>query len=507
MKNNKIAVKLGLYFTGTLVLFALTIGMIFFFLFKNYMVDVHREDLVHYAQSIAGELAEEQNASSHQRMMSDTSAYLRFIQDVVGDDVWLVDEELNLLATGGNTHGSGRENGNGHGRMRQQEEEVILQSNLSDLPENAQDLIAKVFQGETTFSEGFSTNLNQATLTVGAPITNLEGEIWGAILIHSAVSDTTAAIKKGFNLLALSLISALILALILVSFLAYSFTKPLSKMKTAALRLAQGDYQAQTNVSQKDEIGELSQAIDTLALRLDEASRESEKLEQMRQDFVANISHELRTPITVMRGSLEALTDKIVTEPAKVDDYHQQMLTEAKFLERLVGDLLDLSRLQNIDFQIEKAPLSLQEVLQDTLRSAGQLAQEKEITFDLSLSKAPLIIQGDYGRLRQMLLIVLDNGIKFSPRKSRIRVRLTEDVLEIEDQGPGIPPEQLPYIFDRFHKTYGETNKVGTGLGLAIAKQIADRHNLPLTARNSNNKGAIFAFNFAKVEKFHPETL
>lgn len=492
MKNNKIAVKLGLYFTGTLVLFALTIGMIFFFLFKNSMVEIHRDELIHYAQAIAEELTDEEDASSHQRMMSDTSAYLRFIQEVAGDDVWLVDEDLNLLATGEDSHMSSSMSGN-HSDNRQ--------GSLSDLPSNAEALIALVFQGKTMFSEGFSETLKQQTLTVGAPITNSDGEIWGAILIHSAVNGTSAAMDQGLKLLGISLLIALLLALVLVSFLAYSFTKPLSKMKVAALRLAQGDYSAQTDVSQKDEIGELSQAIDTLAIRLDEASQESEKLEQMRQDFVANISHELRTPITVMRGSLEALTDKVVTEPKKVDEYHQQMLTEAKFLERLVGDLLDLSRLQNLDFKIEKSPLSLQEVLSDVLRSGRQLAIHKNIRFDVLLPADPLVIQGDYGRLRQMFLVILDNAIKFSPKNSQIMLHLTENTLTFSDQGPGIEDSQLPYIFDRFHKTYGESNKVGTGLGLAIAKQIAERHHISLQAMNEPTGGARFTFDFSKVEK------
>jgi len=488
MKNSRIATKLGLYLTTTLLLFAITIGTIFFFLFKHSMMTVHREELTHYAQAIAQELTDDANASSHQRMMSDTSAYLRFIQEVAGDHVWLVDEAFNLLATGESSHMGARH-------------AATQKDSLRDLPSNAEAMIPLIFQGETRVSEGFNEPLNQQTLTVGAPIRDADGNIWGAILIHSAIDSTKAAINQGLKLLGISLLIALLLALVLVSFLAYSFTKPLSKMKVAALRLAQGDYQAKTNVSQKDEIGELSQAIDTLALQLAEASQASEKLEQMRQEFVANISHELRTPITVMRGSLEALTDKVITEPEKVEAYHQQMLTEAKFLERLVGDLLDLARLQNLDFTIEKTPLSLQDVLKDALRSAEHLSRLKEITLDYSMTAVPLVICGDYGRLRQMFLVILDNAIKFSPKHSRIRIQLTDDRLIISDQGPGIEASELPYIFDRFHKTYGEKNKIGTGLGLSIAKQIAQRHQMTLQATNAETGGARFTFDFSKVNK------
>ena len=498
MKNNKIATKLALYFTSALILFAITIGSIFFFLFKNYTIDVHRNELVHYAQSLAQTLADEENASSHQMMMSNSNGYLRFIEEIAGDDVWLVDKELNLLSTG-NNHGMMTQNG--HMSRSNSRSSMMGQESLTDLPENAKELITQVFQGNTTFSEGFSDTLNQPTLTVGAPITNTNGEIWGAILIHSGISGTKKAVEQGLNLLTLSLTIALVIALLFAIFLAYSFTKPLGKMKKTALRLTDGDYQAQTKLKQKDEIGELSQAIDTLASRLEEASQESAKTEQMRRDFVANISHELRTPVTVIRGSLEALNDAVVTDPNKVAEYHQQMLSEARFLERLVDDLLELSRLQNLDFQIEKAPVHLNDVLSDALRSARQLAHQKEIEILLPDTPSPLFISGDYGRLRQMFLIILDNAVKFSPPKSQIQVALLDDQLTICDQGPGIPEAALPVIFDRFHKTYGEHNKVGTGLGLAIAKEIAERHQMTLSATNKQPNGACFTFDFRQSEK------
>ena len=177
------------------------------------------------------------------------------------------------------------------------------------------------------------------------------------------------------------------------------------------------------------------------------------------------------------------------------------MLSEAQFLERLVDDLLELARLQNLDFQIEKAPVHLNDVLSDALRSARQLARKKEIELLLPSSPAPLFLSGDYGRLRQMFLIVLDNAIKFSPPKSQIQVTLFDDQLAICDQGPGIPESALPTIFDRFHKTYGEHNKVGTGLGLAIAKEIAERHQISLSAKNNQPNGACFIFDLRQCEK------
>ncbi|MFQ9935332.1 MAG: sensor histidine kinase [Phascolarctobacterium faecium] len=177
------------------------------------------------------------------------------------------------------------------------------------------------------------------------------------------------------------------------------------------------------------------------------------KAEQLRRDFIANISHELRTPVTVIRGSLEALCDRIVTEPQEVEDYHRQMLAETLFLQRLINDLLDLSRLQNTDFPIEKEPVNLCDVVQAVVRSSQRLGQQKNITIQLSLDTPVYIIEGDYGRLRQMLLIFLDNSIKFSPEQSKIEVTLLGSRLTVTDHGCGVKQEELPHVFDRFYKT------------------------------------------------------
>ncbi len=263
-------------------------------------------------------------------------------------------------------------------------------------------------------------------------------------------------------------------------------------MKNTALQLSNGDYTAKSGVNQNDEIGELANTIDLLAMRLDRASKESEKLEKLRRDFVANISHELKTPITVIRGSLEALYDKVVADPKKIEEYQIQMLKEAKFLERLVGDLLDLSKLQNTDFIIDKTDVNINDVMMDVIRSGYQLAKKKNIRIDSSLPNEFISIQGDYGRLRQMFLILMDNAIKFSFQDGVVEIKVTKDEVSIRDHGPGIDEGHLPYIFDRFYKTQGEENKSGTGLGLAIAKQIGERHSIKLTAQNHPHGGALF---------------
>lgn len=473
MLNNKIALKLSLSFALALIIFSIIISGVFLVLFKQYTVDLHKTQLQNYAQSLA------QSLSTGRRYNGmGYGAHLYFSSEIMGYNVWIVDENMNVITP----------------RNMQHHKMMHANYTFSELPPNASEVIREVFQDKTVFSEGFSDVLSQLTLTVGVPIKDANGKVWGAVLLHSPVEGTTDGIYQGLMILGISIILALIIVLALAILFSYFFTKPLTKMKSVAMQLAEGNYQAKCNIKQKDEVGELANVMDLLAGRLDEASKESLKLEQMRKDFVSNISHELRTPVTVIRGSLEALCDKIITDPKQIDEYHLQMLNEAKFLQRLVGDLLDLSRLQSPDFAIEKQELNLNDVISDVVRSARQIAKNKNVSINIDLKNPNLKISGDYGRLRQMFLIILDNAIKFSFANNKVDVLAKNDTIIIRDYGIGINEKDLPHIFDRFYKTHGEHNKVGTGLGLAIAKQIAERHNIELIAQNNFDGGAKFIF-------------
>lgn len=477
-KISKIGAKLSLYFALALLIFAIIIGGIFISLFKNNSLESYKMELESRASKIAETipLYLDKNIGG----MSGFGMYLRMTGDIAGGDVWIVDKDLNLIM--GDRH-------KGH---------IVRDYKYADLPPNAEELIAESFKGETVFSEDFSNLLSELTLTVGVSIFDDKGHAIGVVLVHSPVEGINQAISQGIIILVISIILALIVAVILSVVLSLSFTRPLATMKKTALRLAHGEYTAKTNIQQKDEIGELADTLDILAERLDIASHESEELERMRREFVANISHELRTPITVIRGSLEALVDKVVTDPKKVEEYNLQMLKESKYLERLVGDLLDLSRLQSVDFGIEKHEISMCNVIEDVSRSASHLAEKKGVKVEVTKEVDDCKLLGDYGRLRQMIMIIVDNAIKFSPNDETVNIVLKDGGLSIEDKGIGIAKEDLVYIFERFYKARSEENKIGTGLGLAIAKTIAQRHDIEVRAESIQGKGARFIFTWDK---------
>ena len=490
--KNKIALKLTLYFAAALLIFALVVGSSFRLLFWQHTETLKRAELEQRAVKIAQamvdtreqvlawqeKMAQRQNEehAKEGKMQEQRpggggggqfggwgyASMLRFLSSSAADDVWIVDLENNLEVS---DHKGGPSR--------------IL--TYKDLPPDADKVIKEAFTGKTVFGQGFSPLLQVPTLTVATPIQDRNGQIVGVVLLHSPLSGMEEAAGQGMKILLVSVGIALLLALVFSLLFTWKFTKPLSMMKKTAEKMAEGNYTVRSGVQQNDEIGELGKALDILGERLEIASQESAKLDQLRKDFIANISHELRTPVTVIRGSLEAICDKVVDTPEKIEEYHHQMLSESIFLQRLINDLLDLSRLQNHNFQIEKTPLNLCDVVQDVVRSSQHIGKKKAVTVDVKTDVKLYPFNGDYGRLRQMLMIFLDNAIKFSPLGGTVEVSLAGNVLKVVDHGCGIADKDLPHVFERFYKTRVETNKSGTGLGLAIAKEIAERHDIKVS--------------------------
>ena len=222
---------------------------------------------------------------------------------------------------------------------------------------------------------------------------------------------------------------------------------------------------------------------------------ESERLEQFRKDFVANVSHEFRTPLTIIKGSLEAIVDGTIDQPEEIQRYHERMLSETRSLERLVKDLLELSRFQSGKISITKEKVYLPSLLEDAVKSLQTLADKKGIRIDYvqDISNTPPI-WGDYDRLRQLFVIFLDNAVKYSPKNTVVTIKSnTGEWVEItiQDQGYGIPEVELPFIWDRFYKVDRAHRGNGTGLGLAIAKHLIELHKGEVSLQSELGKGTL----------------
>ena len=478
-RSNRLFRKTYMYFAVIVCVFAVLLGIVYMRMYEDATIKNFEQQLTKKAEQISKRCS---------KYFMDKSAvdwvnYIIFLSEIDGTEIWAVSNPNALHPLG---------------------VDMAIGLDVSALSSEYVEIAECAFHNTKEMRTKFSSYHDCMVVTIGVPVLGINGEIAGAILLNAPVETQKEIVDSSWSMIFMSGMVALIVSFVIAIFFAKNLTKPIEKMRSTALQLASGNYQVKTGILQSDEIGELASTMDFLADKLVENEIERKNIEQMRLDFFANVSHELRTPVTVVRGYTELLVDGIVTDEEKRQRHYVRMLSECQNMERLVGDLLLLSKMQNPDFVIEKEPVTLQQVFKDLRRSASVIAEEKEIEIIISQPEQPCIIMGDYGRLRQMFLVIVDNAIKFSKEKSNVYITLECDkyiTVTIRDEGIGIPEEELPNIFDKFYKSKLRQNAKGSGLGLAIAREICMKHDGLIKVESEVGKGTSFLFNFPKMEE------
>ncbi len=235
---------------------------------------------------------------------------------------------------------------------------------------------------------------------------------------------------------------------------------------------------------------------------------ESEKLEKMRKEFIANVSHELRTPLTTISGFTGSLLDGTVTDPKSRDRYLGIISEESRRMSRLIENLLDLSRLESGRMKMDKQPFSLKEVVEVVVNRLQPLMEDKNVTVHIGLEDIPPVL-ADRDRIEQVIYNLVENAIRYVAHEGKVYIGATrcEDTKKInayvKDTGTGIPPDELPFIWDRFHRVEKSRSrrKGGTGLGLSIIKQIIEAHGEDIIAKNDPEGGAVFTFSLPFIKQ------
>lgn len=479
--HNKLFWRVYLYFGLMLSVFGVLIGFIFMKLYEKNTIETYHKQLSEQGERIA-------NNISKYVMDEDIQQYNTYRevleqQNSETTDVWIVS------------------NPNAKKPMKEKYENAKITED--DLTKDARRVLNNAYHNAEDYSNSFDDNYGKVMMCVGNPIHDTGGNVIGAVLMYGYVENQQQVIQSSKNVIITSILVALLISFIIAILFARQLSMPITRMKETAMELAEGNYENKTNIRQHNEIGELAATLDVLSERLQENELERKNMEQMRMDFFANVSHELRTPITVMRGYTETLVDGFVKEEEKKKQYYSRMLQECKGMERLVGDLLILSKMQNPDFIIDAEPVNLVQIFDDIVRNASVMSMKKNITIQMTKDNECCMMMGDYDRLRQMFMVIVDNAIKFSEESSTIYIKLCSQEklrVSIKDEGHGISEEELPYIFEKFYKSKLRQNATGSGLGLVIAKQIAIKHGGEITVSSNETEGTTFEFVFDRLD-------
>lgn len=576
----RISSKLIAVFIGVTVLVVLITSVIFMYLFYNNAVQEKQKTMLSCAQEIA-RLVSQDKASSYAYRKKTISDYSLFAEGILDSKLWVVTTD-GLFENIGTSSQS--------------------PLNIKELTENQENIIKNSFENINIYTKEFSDYFGQETISVIVPMASTtlyegeESEVIGAVLMHCPMSNINSNFLSAQMYLGISIAFSVIVAFLISVLLAMRISRPLKEMSLVAQKMACGNYSVRADISDKGEIGTLSQSLNDLAYTLDKTVNslrsekenldtllnnisdglayydtegklikynaaimrmcnyemladkrivsarrramekreqqtvlldgkdilkftispsfydenlvgtvvivqdisQSEKLEQTRREFVSNVSHEFRTPLTIIKGSVELLIDGAVTNPADVMQMYNRIENETVALEHLVRDLLDVSRFKAGKVQLSLTELDLNLLISETVDSLKLISSKKKIRLDVNTSDIPHIF-ADKDRIRQLIIIFVDNALKFTPSGGTVTVstQLVDEMvcMKIRDTGKGMAKEDIPYIFERFYKADKSRggSKTGTGLGLSIASGIVDAHGGGITVESELGKGTEFS--------------
>ena len=333
------------------------------------------------------------------------------------------------------------------------------------------------------------------TFTVGVPFM-MDDKVTGAVFIRTRAQRIESGLADTLSSIALLAAGVLALSGVAVFLFVRGRLKPLKQLETAAATIAEGDFSVQVDEKKGDrELRELSGAFNTMTKKL-------QGVEEGRREFVANVSHELRSPITSIRGFAEGMADDVIPEEER-PKYLRLVADESRRLSGLIDDLLALSRLEREDAKPEMSTFDINEMLRRAVIRRMNDLEDKKIDVSCEFEEDSCTVRADSDRIEQVVINLLDNAIKFTPEGGKISLEsaVKDGLAEItvRDSGAGIAPEDRDKIFDRFFTAdRAHTAGKGTGLGLSICKRIMEMHGQSIRLLDTE-EGAAFRFTLEKA--------
>ena len=349
----------------------------------------------------------------------------------------------------------------------------------------------------TVISGGYYTtgdffgSFEEEMLSVLAPITN-GYKVRGYVVIHTSMSSMEKTKESLLSISYILMVLIVLLSMIILIFFTEFVYIPIRRITDATEQYAAGNMHYEFTVDSDDEIGYLASALQYMA-------SEISKAEDNQKKFVANVSHDFRSPLTSIKGYLEAMIDGTIP-PEMHEKYLGIVLNETDRLTKLTNSLLTLNNLGVRGVVLDKTVFDINQVIRDTAASAEVQLMNKNISMELVLTGDEMPVIADMGKIQQVLYNLLDNAIKFSHHDGHIKIETTEKhqkvFVSVKDNGIGIPKDSLKLIWDRFYKTdlSRGKDKKGTGLGLSITKEIISAHDEHINVISTEGVGTEFIF-------------
>lgn len=335
------------------------------------------------------------------------------------------------------------------------------------------------------------------TLTIIRPLQYGDGKRMGVLLLHYDMQSIYQTLDRLYLDVFMSVLIAVLITVPVAFIITKYITSPVSRINDAVTAFSRGKYETRVVVRREDELGRLGESFNDMA---DQVAG----LEKVRRDFVANVSHELRSPLTSIRGFLEAMEDGTIPD----DEHHKYIeivLDETRRMTGMVNDLLDIARIESGQYKLNIVNFDINELIGRVLITFEARILAKGLDVDVRLSDEPLYVSADRDRIGQVLHNLIDNAIKYARAEGGIltiesSVNRQTVTVRVGDNGIGIPKQDIPHIFDRFYKVekaHTYDGRSGTGLGLSIAKIIIDQHDCKIKVKSDEN-GTDFIFTLKK---------
>lgn len=372
---------------------------------------------------------------------------------------------------------------------------IIADSTGKALGRNVNDFSPDFFEDYISSDNRFEGIFKDPMLSVYETV-SYNYQVRGFIVLHTSLHDIQNNTIYYFDMINICFLIFLPILFLILLYIYYITALPVKKLTKAAMEYSSGNYNYALTLKGLSEFRDLGAAIAYMAGEID-------KLDVYQKKFVANISHDFRSPLTSIKGYAEAILDGTIPHEMQ-DKYLNIILFETERLNKLTSSLLTLNSFENHGAFLDIVSFDINYIIKKTAESFEGSCREKKITLNLVFSSKETYVDADMGKIQQVLYNLIDNAIKFSPNNSNIKVSTEEKgdkvFVSVKDYGIGIPKESMKKIWDRFYKTDTSRgkDKRGTGLGLSITKEIIRAHNENINVISTEGVGTEFVFSLKK---------